>query len=169
APDEPFDAIVGRLVLMYLPEPAATLRRLAAHLRPGGIVAFHEMSMPPCRSQPAIDLFSRCRGWLINAIRCSGFETRMGDKLFATFTAAGLPAPRMIAANRVEAGPASPVYDYIAETLRSLMPAIERAGIATADEIDVDTLADRLRRETTASGGCILLPPLVGAWTRVPA
>ena len=33
-----FDAIVGRRVLMYLPDPAATLRRLVTHLRPGGTV-----------------------------------------------------------------------------------------------------------------------------------
>jgi ubiquinone/menaquinone biosynthesis C-methylase UbiE len=166
-PDEPFDAIVGRLVLMYLPQPAQTLRRLAAYLRPGGILAFHEMSMPAMRSCPAGDLFSRCRRWLIDAIRCSGFETEMGDKLYATLTAAGLPAPEMIAAGRVEGGPASPVYDYVAETLKSLVPAIERAGIATAGEIDVDSLAERLRRETTANGACIVLPPYVGAWTRL--
>src|SRR2546429_876793 len=39
-PDETFDAVVGRLVLMYLPDPAATLRRLAGHLPPGGILVF---------------------------------------------------------------------------------------------------------------------------------
>jgi SAM-dependent methyltransferase len=31
-----FDAVIGRLVLMYLPDPAATLRRLRLHLRRGG-------------------------------------------------------------------------------------------------------------------------------------
>ena len=30
-----FDAIVGRLILMYMREPAAVLRQLATHLRPG--------------------------------------------------------------------------------------------------------------------------------------
>jgi trans-aconitate methyltransferase len=39
-PDEPCDAVIGRLVLMYLRDPAATLRRLCAHLRPGGVIAF---------------------------------------------------------------------------------------------------------------------------------
>jgi ubiquinone/menaquinone biosynthesis C-methylase UbiE len=32
-----FDAVVGRLVLLYLPNPAAVLRRLSRHLRPGGL------------------------------------------------------------------------------------------------------------------------------------
>ena len=57
--DEKFDAVVGRLVLMYQPDPAATLRRLASHLKSGGIVAFGEYNITPdaiappqtCRSE----------------------------------------------------------------------------------------------------------------------
>ena len=37
-----FDAVVGRWILMYLAEPADLLRRVQAHVRPGGIIAFHE-------------------------------------------------------------------------------------------------------------------------------
>ena len=37
-----FDAVVGRLVLMYMSDPADALRQLAARLRPGGIAAFQE-------------------------------------------------------------------------------------------------------------------------------
>src|SRR5262249_49399542 len=40
-----FDAIVGRLVLMYLPDPVATLDSLIARLREGGVVAFIEPSV----------------------------------------------------------------------------------------------------------------------------
>jgi hypothetical protein len=92
-----------------------------------------------------------------------------GGKLFATFLAAGLPPPQMIAAARVEGGPHSQVYDYLAGTLQSLLPMAERTGVATATEIDIDGVAERLRREATASNACIMLPPLLGAWTRVPA
>jgi ubiquinone/menaquinone biosynthesis C-methylase UbiE len=45
--DEKFDAVVGRLVLMYQPDPAATLRQLASHLKSGGIVAFGEYNITP--------------------------------------------------------------------------------------------------------------------------
>jgi ubiquinone/menaquinone biosynthesis C-methylase UbiE len=40
-----FDVIVGRLILLYLPDPSMVLRRLLRHLRPGGIVAFQEYDM----------------------------------------------------------------------------------------------------------------------------
>ncbi len=37
----PFDALVGRFVLQYLPDPAAALNRLARFVRPGGITGNH--------------------------------------------------------------------------------------------------------------------------------
>ena len=40
---EPFDALVGRAVLMYLPDPAAALRSLLRSVRGGGLVAFREV------------------------------------------------------------------------------------------------------------------------------
>jgi ubiquinone/menaquinone biosynthesis C-methylase UbiE len=47
--DGDFDAVVGRWVLQYTPDPAALLRRARDRLRPGGIVAFQEidLSTPP--------------------------------------------------------------------------------------------------------------------------
>jgi ubiquinone/menaquinone biosynthesis C-methylase UbiE len=38
----PFDAAIERYVLHHQPDPVATIRRVAAAVRQGGIVAFHE-------------------------------------------------------------------------------------------------------------------------------
>src|ERR1700737_2038844 len=43
--DAEFDAIVGRLVLMYSADPAETLRAALRHVRSCGIAAFHEMNV----------------------------------------------------------------------------------------------------------------------------
>src|SRR5437899_2256732 len=40
--DRPFDAVVGRYVLLFQQDPGTMLRKVAAHLRPGGVVVFHE-------------------------------------------------------------------------------------------------------------------------------
>ena len=77
----------------------------------------------------------------------------MGGKLWRAFRDAGLPAPEMIAGGRVEGGTDAYAFDYIAQTLRSLLPVAERVGSATRAEMELETLAERLR---------------VGAWTRVP-
>jgi trans-aconitate methyltransferase len=36
---EPFDAVVGRAILQYLPEAGGVLRSLAMFVRPGGVLA----------------------------------------------------------------------------------------------------------------------------------
>ena len=161
-----FDAVIGRLVLMYIPDPAAALRRLCRHLRPGGVVAFQEMAMPLTRSNSEGHQFRQCVSWILGTFEHAGFESDMGSKLFATFLNAGLPAPEMIVTGRVEGGPDSPVYDWLAATLRSLLPLAERLGVVTAAEVEIDTLAERLRKEALHHTACLMPPPLIGAWTR---
>jgi SAM-dependent methyltransferase len=164
-----FDAVIGRFVLMYLSDPAATLRQLCRHLRPGGIVAFQEMEMRTARSHPPAPLFLRCADLHATAIELGGFETAMGGKLFATMQAAGLPAPQVIVGSRAEGGAESPGYELMAANVRSALPMLERHQVTSAAEIGIDTLAERLRREAVESGGCIMFPLLMGAWSRLPA
>jgi len=49
-----------------------------------------------------------------------------------------------------------------------MLPAMERLGVATADEVQIDSFASRLRDEAVANSACLLVPPLVGAWARHP-
>jgi ubiquinone/menaquinone biosynthesis C-methylase UbiE len=167
--DQQFDAIVGRWVLMHTPEPVDLLRSLAPRLRPGGIIAFQELAMPLARSFPEGPLFSRCIGWIIDTIEGAGFEIDMGGKLPMTFAAAGLPMPQMNSAALAGGGPDTPLYNYLAETLRSLLPMAERVGVTTAAEVQIDTLAERLRQEAVEQQACVMTPPYVGAWTKTPA
>jgi hypothetical protein len=50
------------------------------------------------------------------------------------------------------------------DIVRSLLPEMERLGLATAAEIDIDTYADRVRDELIATGGVIVGRGDVGAW-----
>jgi 2-polyprenyl-3-methyl-5-hydroxy-6-metoxy-1,4-benzoquinol methylase len=45
ATEKTFEAIVGRLILLYFPNPSATVRRLSSSLRQDGIMVFQEMDM----------------------------------------------------------------------------------------------------------------------------
>jgi ubiquinone/menaquinone biosynthesis C-methylase UbiE len=60
-----FDAVIGRLILAYMPDPVATLRRLRRHVRPGGILAFQEMVSSLARSIPDGPQFRRCTNWIL--------------------------------------------------------------------------------------------------------
>ena len=99
--------------------------------------------------------------------RKSGADPNMGSKLYATFCAAGL-SPQLFATNRIESGPNSIAYGFAAETLRSLLPAAERYGVTTAAEVQIDTLAARLREAALAGNHCIFMPRVVGSWATVP-
>jgi hypothetical protein len=66
----------------------------------------------------------------------------------------------------VGGGPDFEGYQYLAGLVRSLLPTMEQLGVATTAEVDVDTLAGRLREEVVRGGGCIALQPLIGGWTR---
>jgi 2-polyprenyl-3-methyl-5-hydroxy-6-metoxy-1,4-benzoquinol methylase len=61
--DRPFDAVVGRYVLQFQKDPAAMLRKLAAHLRPGGLLVFHEIDWGGLSSFPAVPTFEHCAKW----------------------------------------------------------------------------------------------------------
>jgi hypothetical protein len=68
----------------------------------------------------------------------------------------------------VETGPDAASYAWITDAIRSMLPLIERFGVATAAEVDIDTLAERLRAETVAVDAVLKTPDVVSAWTRAP-
>jgi 2-polyprenyl-3-methyl-5-hydroxy-6-metoxy-1,4-benzoquinol methylase len=166
--DQTFDALVGRLVLLYLPDPGGTLKRLSQYLRPGGIVAFQEFDMTATSQVPAGELFVKVRSWLLAAFTAAGAELDMGTKLYPSFLRAGFPSPDMTAATLVACGPATTGYGYAVGVLRSLLPWIERTGIASAAEIDIDTLAVRMREDALIHERVMFLPRVMGAWTALP-
>jgi SAM-dependent methyltransferase len=166
--DQTFDALAGRLVLLYLPDPAGTLRRLSHYLRPGGIVACQEFDMTATSQVPPGELFVKVRSWVLAAFTAAGAELDMGTKLYSSFLRAGFPPPDMAAATPIVCGPAPTGYGYLVGVLRSLLPLIERTGIASAAEIDIDTLAMRMHEDALIHERVMFLPRVVGAWTALP-
>jgi SAM-dependent methyltransferase len=165
--DRDFDAVAGRWVLQYTPDPVALLRRARNWLRPGGIVAFQEidLSSQP-RGYPTGPLHEQVVRWTTPPPGAPGPDPQMGLKLFKTFLQAGLPAPQLRRDDPVGGGPGWPGFAYVADTVRSLLPFLERVGAVRPDEVDIDTLKERLRAEVDEQDGIQLLPAVVGAWAR---
>ena len=90
APGGPFDAIVGRLILMYVPDPAAVLRRQATVLRAGGLVVPIEFDIPAARALPATPLVSQALAWVVEAFAKGGIQPALGTRLWAILREAGL-------------------------------------------------------------------------------
>jgi SAM-dependent methyltransferase len=167
-----FDAIVGRLILVFLRSPAAVLHRLASHLRPGGIVAFQEFDMVPfatTSAHPPNPLIDHPPTWVVEALRRAGLPVRMGLELYTVFLDAGLPAPKMSGEATIIAGPEWVGYDWAAESVRTVLPHILKFGLATAEEVDIETLAERMRSEALSQRLVIRGPDIISAWTCKPA
>jgi ubiquinone/menaquinone biosynthesis C-methylase UbiE len=165
-PDGTFDAIIGRLVLLYVPERASMLRRLTQSLRPGGVMAMQEYDTSSMAQAPESPLFAQVRRWILDGFKSAGAELDTGSKLYATFLQAGLLGPQMVSAQLVHCGPEATGYEHATQVLRSLLPTVERSRVAAATEIEIDTLANRLRDDAVARRAVMFAPRLVSAWAR---
>jgi ubiquinone/menaquinone biosynthesis C-methylase UbiE len=170
--DEPFDAVLGRFVLMYYPSPSDALRGVARHVRPGGVIVFQESDNTGARTFPAVPLFQRFFELTVRAHELSGSDPRMGLKLYPAFIASGLPAPSMevhVGIMGSQDPYLEPLSQFFAQSLVSLVPTILKHGLATEEELGLDSFANRLAGTLRGAGGILTSPPFIGAWTRKPS
>jgi cyclopropane fatty-acyl-phospholipid synthase-like methyltransferase len=164
APGGPFDAIVGRLVLMYVPDPAAVLRRQATVLRPGGLVVPIELDIFTARSLPATPLASQALAWVVDAFAKGGIQPSLGTRLWAIVQEAGLRPLGMLGI-QPHFGPGDPAaVSLLAGVIRTAAPLIERTGVATAAELGVETFARRLADDLQRNTAVLAHPILLSAW-----
>jgi SAM-dependent methyltransferase len=164
APHGPFDAIVGRLVLNYAPDPAAVLRSQATVLRPGGLVVPIEIDLATARTLPASLLVSQAVSWLAEAFAWAGRIPALRTHLWAIHRQAGLRPLEMIGIQPHFRPDDPAAIAALAGIIRIAAPLIERSGVATAEEIGADTFAQRLRDETQRNSLVAAHPMLLSAW-----
>src|SRR5262249_3155237 len=138
--DRRFDAVVGRLVLMYYPDPVDAVRKLAGHLRDGGLIVFQELDTANARSLPPAPTFERSVGRIKQALSATGARIQLGLELHSVFLAAGLPGPSMRMDALIGGGPDVPVYELVAGVTASLLPVMEKFNLTTAVEVDLSSL-----------------------------
>ncbi len=162
-----FDAAAGRLVLLYLQSPTAAIQRVCNFLRPGGVVAFLEPNLTTgFESHPPSPLVDKTAYWLRETFNRARIDLQMGIKLRETLVGAGLAEPEMQIDAVIGGGHSWYAYKYAEDTIRSMLPAMEKLGVATAAEVEIDTLAERLRQEMVSLNSAALLSVWVGAWSR---
>jgi len=163
---QPVDVVVGRLVVMYLPDPTAVVRHLRTLVKRGGVLAFQEFDLQGATSEPWCPLFEAAVERLRQTFTKGGIGTRTGLHLGRVFESAGLGSPTMLLGARVERGPDSRIYRQVAEVTRAVLSLMTNAGVASAETVDIDTLETRLRDEAMALDATLVAPPLIGAWAR---
>src|SRR5262249_8485646 len=164
--DRDFDAVVGRLVLMYSTDPSATLRSALRLVRPHGLAAFHEMNMgTPVRSDPVSPLHQLLGRCVRESFARGGVEMAMGARVYEVFTAAGVEPSQMCTNALIGAGDEWVrrfAAAFGAGILRSLLPSILQFGVATENELDLDTFDERYVGEVVGRGSVVQWIPFVG-------
>jgi SAM-dependent methyltransferase len=165
----PFDAAVGRLVLLYCADPVAALAHIATQVRPKGIVAFQEMEMNvlAARATYGDSLLGRVVETIYRTFAAAGVRLSMSSELRHTYVKAGLGEPELLGEFVAGGGPDFPGYPWLANTMRSLVPMARKLGVPLEPLGDLDTLTQRVRSEAAIETRDFWSPPYVGAFARV--
>lgn len=165
AMNTPFDAAVGRAILMWLPDPGSVLRLLAQLVRPGGVFAFQEPDWRPVLALlKPLPLWTAAASLVRQAALGSGANPDMGYTLYRVFQAANLPHPAMNLEMPMGRNP--DFARYYSETLRSMWPRIQQLNLPHESVGNLDTLSERLQAEVESSQYVAAWLAFVGAWTR---
>jgi len=162
--EKPFDATVGRFILMYLRDPVATLRSISQVVRPGGVIVFQEPTWVPVVAHlQALPLWFATASLIDKTMRVSANHD-MGAELHHTFIEAGLPEPTV----RMELPMGKEPYlaQWYYDTLCSLRPQIEQFHVPIESLGSLDTLVQRLQAEVAESKTVACWFASVGAWCR---
>jgi len=161
--EQPFDAAVGRYILMFLRDPIAVLRDVSRLVRPGGVIAFLEpfwaSFLAACETLP---LWRASAALMAETFRRTGANPQMGPELAAAFVRAGLPEPQtridtLVGADR-----------WMPDVLQSLAPQIQALGLPLGQLGNLETLYQRLLDEAATRSVPPPLPAMLGAWARKP-
>ena len=167
-PEENFDVIVGRLVLMYLPNRTELLTSLMSRLRPGGIAAFMEVNVDGGPTEPRSESWERLESWWLQALEANGTEVRMAMKLRGFLTRCGFTdidgwsflgnvSDLGGLQNRLRIG-------------RSMLPIMRRYEVAPPEELErFDEYEAATLREVAQRGSVVISPTASNLWARKPA
>jgi ubiquinone/menaquinone biosynthesis C-methylase UbiE len=163
------DAVIGRLILVHLPDPVATLQQLARLVRPGGLIAFCEFDIGAVRSIPDSPLSRTLVDAIARTFQGVGLDPAFGTTLHALFVRAGLGVPQLTMATPVGTTNDLDVWAYSVEVWRLLYPVAQQLGLVADELADIDGLLPRMLEEAAAGDAILLLPPMITASTTVPA
>jgi ubiquinone/menaquinone biosynthesis C-methylase UbiE len=169
-PARPYDAVIGRHILLHTEDALAVLKRAVDLVHAGGLIAFQEHDLSACIwGHPELPLMFSTIQTMTNFWIRAMPRPNIGTQLFWLMQEAGLPPPECRLESVMDGGPHSPVYEWLAESARSLLPRMEALGLTTAAALDCDTLADRMRQEALERRGVFISAPLIGAFARKPS
>jgi hypothetical protein len=146
------------------------IQRAARAVRPGGIVAFHEVALDQGSqffATPCVELVKHLSYSLGAAFEALLPEHDVARRLIPCFEDAGLPTPNVIW-ECVAGNHASPVGRWLALTYCSMLPHLMKLGLDGVGESDPERLAGRLNAELWTARAQVVSRAQACAWVIRP-
>jgi SAM-dependent methyltransferase len=163
-PDESFDLVYCRFLLLHLPQPRRALAEMHRLLKPGGILVCEDGDLTSAGSQPpsALGAFAELFGRL-GPVR--GVDYTLGSRLYHMILDAGFPAPQITFNQPVRArGDEKRLLEL---SVAEAAGAIVEAGLMARDDLD-RTLAE-MRRLADDPKVMAIMPRMAQVWARKSA
>ena len=129
------DVVFARWFYWFLPEPEASIARVAAALAPGGRLAVMDYcNYRGIGTEPRSDRFDRVFRAVYQSVADAGGSLDIGGRLPAIFRASGLRTTQVVALGRV-ARPGEPVWEWVSTFQTLHLPALVDKGYLTAEEL----------------------------------
>jgi len=160
-----YDVIFARWVFLFLPNPAAHVRQLAAALKPGGVLAIEDYQRETLRMIPTPDTWERFLAADRAFFESQGGHPSIAGQLHGLHARAGLRT--MAVTPTVKSGhPGSPVWTWLSTYFLNMMDRLAGLGGFTSQD------ARRLRRHWLAASrdatSLIIAPALIDVVGRKP-
>ncbi|MFG1929729.1 class I SAM-dependent methyltransferase [Mycobacterium sp. NPDC048908] len=166
--EEPFDAVVCRLLLMHLPDAVDVLAHQRRNLRSDGVVVAIDYDGGGMRTLPEVELYSRMVQWLRAGFAHARADLDTGMRLPVLFDQAGYRDVNTLGFQLYWPPRTPQVVAYLTSVVCAIKAAIVASGVTTEAEMDLDTLAERLGQEIDAANAVVTLPTVVGGWAKRP-
>jgi ubiquinone/menaquinone biosynthesis C-methylase UbiE len=163
-----FDCVMGRYVLVHQADPVDFLRRATRLVRRGGVIAFHEVDLAGgFNSRPQVWRWDAAGNLILAAFQEVLPHYDAANRLVEHFCEAGLPVPNLFREILVSGGVDSPLYEWLAHTMRSVWPQLVEMGIVTETAKPAETLASKIRSAVVDARSQIEFPAQVCAWATI--
>jgi ubiquinone/menaquinone biosynthesis C-methylase UbiE len=145
-----FDAIIGRRVLMYLHNAAQSINRLLTYLTANGRLIFQESDcMASSLCTQSMPLHTEVQAWIWDTVAREGGNVHIGRQLYSIMRSAKLKILQLRAEAILHTYESGSDLGWVA---KMMAPRMISCGVVTAEEMDADTLEDRLQLESRDSG-----------------
>jgi SAM-dependent methyltransferase len=160
-----YDLIFARWVFLFLPDPEAHVRQLAAALKPGGVLAIEDYCRETLRMVPQPPEWADFMQADLAFFASQGGDANIGARLPSLYQKAGLTVVDVTPTIKI-ARPGSPAWNWLSTYFLDILPRY--AAIAPFTKSRAASLRRRWLAAARASTSLMIAPTLLDVVGRKP-